>query len=247
MIALSRPGVPQKLARDGAAETQGLIDAHARGEEVAPKSSLYGHAAVKSALVAMHHGKCAYCEVQLAQQHGDVEHYRPKKAWKSSRGGPVTTPGYFWLAYEWDNLLLACEVCNQSFKGNLFPLEDEATRADHVMRDTSGEVPLLIDPSAVDPGDHFEFDQWDIAPKHGSPKGQVTIEVCGLDSQSLGELRRDHFENVRRVLNLTHTARPGSSERAEGIAFLQEALSDGGRFAAMIRDNFGDEIAALAP
>jgi hypothetical protein len=38
-------------------------------------------------------------------------------------------PGYFWLAYVWANLFLACQLCNQSFKKNLFPLADPAKRA----------------------------------------------------------------------------------------------------------------------
>ncbi len=59
------------------------------------------------------HGKCAYCEAPTAVvAHGDVEHFRPKSK-------------YWWLAYCYDNYLFSCQLCNQSFKGNEFPLGDE--------------------------------------------------------------------------------------------------------------------------
>jgi uncharacterized protein (TIGR02646 family) len=61
-------------------------------------------------------GKCAYCEAPTALvAHGDVEHFRPKSR-------------YWWLAYCYDNYLFACQLCNQSFKGNEFPLADETLR-----------------------------------------------------------------------------------------------------------------------
>ena len=41
----------------------------------------------------------------------------------------MKVPGYFWLAYAWQNLFLACQLCNQRFKKNLFPLENPDERA----------------------------------------------------------------------------------------------------------------------
>jgi hypothetical protein len=55
-------------------------------------------------------GKCAYCEAPTAVvAHGDVEHFRPKKI-------------YWWLAYCYDNHLYACQICNQSYKSDHFPV-----------------------------------------------------------------------------------------------------------------------------
>lgn len=54
--------------------------------------------------------KCAYCEVPLkAVAYGDVEHYRPKSI-------------YWWLAYNYENYLASCTLCNQAFKKDHFPL-----------------------------------------------------------------------------------------------------------------------------
>ena len=55
-------------------------------------------------------GKCAYCESPTdSVAHGDVEHFRPKSV-------------YWWLAYCYDNYVYACQICNQVFKGDSFPV-----------------------------------------------------------------------------------------------------------------------------
>ncbi|SEO19133.1 TIGR02646 family protein [Flavobacterium sp. CF108] len=59
-------------------------------------------------------GKCAYCEANTdVVAHGDVEHYRPKST-------------YWWLAYTYDNYLFACQICNQTYKSDNFPLRQGA-------------------------------------------------------------------------------------------------------------------------
>lgn len=56
------------------------------------------------------HGKCCYCEADTATvAHGDVEHFRPKSV-------------YWWLALCIDNYTFSCQICNQSYKGNEFPV-----------------------------------------------------------------------------------------------------------------------------
>ncbi|MCX6380232.1 MAG: hypothetical protein NT023_12280, partial [Armatimonadetes bacterium] len=55
-------------------------------------------------------GKCAYCEASVVEvAHGDVEHFRPKGV-------------YWWIAYCYDNYLFACQICNQTYKGDNFPI-----------------------------------------------------------------------------------------------------------------------------
>lgn len=54
--------------------------------------------------------KCAYCEVSTsAVAYGDVEHFRPKSV-------------YWWLAYCYDNYLFSCQICNQKYKVDEFPI-----------------------------------------------------------------------------------------------------------------------------
>jgi hypothetical protein len=65
---------------------------------------------VKKALSGIYKNKCVYCEQKLEQFH--VEHYRPKQV-------------YYWLAFSWDNLIVACQFCNE-FKGVNFQINGPA-------------------------------------------------------------------------------------------------------------------------
>ncbi|UCG12453.1 MAG: hypothetical protein JSU72_18515 [Deltaproteobacteria bacterium] len=66
--------------------------------------------AAKQQLRKESNDKCAYCEADTSiVAHGDVEHFRPKNV-------------YWWLAYCYDNYLYSCQICNQRFKSNHFPI-----------------------------------------------------------------------------------------------------------------------------
>jgi hypothetical protein len=85
-------------------------------------------AAIKTFLMTnIFHGKCAYCETQTGQFYYDAEHYRPKGmvtvladdgesqqriTAEDESGRAIDHPGYFWLAYEWKNLVPSCKSCN---------------------------------------------------------------------------------------------------------------------------------------
>lgn len=76
-------------------------------------------------------GKCAYCESPTSTvAHGDVEHYRPKSK-------------YWWLAYCYENYLYSCQVCNQTFKSNHFPI--------HGTKLPEGDVDAFADDLTPDP------------------------------------------------------------------------------------------------
>src|SRR5262245_40081226 len=75
-------------------------------------------------LLKLFNGKCAYCETDIeSNQPGDVEHFRPKGRVVDEEFEPIRInhpkwgemdhPGYFWLAYEWDNLFPSCIDCNR--------------------------------------------------------------------------------------------------------------------------------------
>lgn len=83
------------------------------------------------------HDKCAYCETKVIRDTGDAEHYRPKgkvtfskEVIQHSKVPMITAPndkiikhpGYFWLAFCWENLLPSCKCCNAiNGKGTQFP------------------------------------------------------------------------------------------------------------------------------
>ena len=118
MIALQRrrQAIPKTFREPGlTVAAHKLLDLYfaAPGPEgLAFKASAWKPA--KSALKKESGGKCAYCEAPThTVAHGDVEHFRPKSR-------------YWWLAFCFDNYLYSCQICNQSYKGNKFPVAGPA-------------------------------------------------------------------------------------------------------------------------
>ena len=162
------------------------------------------------------HGKCAYCESLIAtNQPGDIEHFRPRgkvtdlenKLIMVDKGnGLEPHPGYYWLAYDWKNLLLSCRDCNSISKsksagkligkGNRFPVKDfRAARSGEEIR----EEPLLIHPVFENPEEHLEVDETGIMnAKNGSEKGKTCIDIFGLNvREALQVARKDCYEDVK--------------------------------------------------
>lgn len=205
-------------------------------------SGIYGHETVKRALVAAQHSKCCFCESKVGMD-GDVEHYRPKAGVSQGAGRRIEGPGYYWLAYEWTNLLLSCSICNQRFKRSLFPLADPATRARSPRDDTSREAPLFIDPSETDPEEHVGFRREIPYPVDGSPRGAATIRALGLDREILNERRRDELAELAVLYKLIQMEPDASAELRPLIddarEVLARAVSDAGEFSSMVRAAFG--------
>lgn len=157
---------------------------------------LYGGKDVKERLGQDQHLKCIYCECKLNGDYGHIEHFRPKKGYSIPPSNQLHRPGYYWLAYDWQNLLLSCSKCNTSYKANHFALEDESKR-DIPHCDISGEVPLLVNPSTEESALFIEFHQHIVVPRMidgiESPKGRYTIDLLQLNH------RRDLLANRREV------------------------------------------------
>lgn len=97
----------------------------------------------KELLKAESHGKCAYCEASTETvAHGDVEHFRPKSV-------------YWWLAYCYDNYLFSCQICNQSYKKDHFPVAGSPLRAPRLPRANTGatKVRAAVAVFTPDPAD----------------------------------------------------------------------------------------------
>jgi hypothetical protein len=124
-----------------------------------------------------------------------VDHYRPKNKIKEDN----RHAGYYWLGYEWSNLLPACEKCNRA-KSNAFPVDATGIRATKPPLDNQGkldkslcradsatllaEKPLLLNPEIDDPKLHLVFlPNGEI--KALSEKGKKTEEICKLNRLDL--------------------------------------------------------------
>lgn len=170
--------------------------------------------------------KCAFCERPTPDlRDGDVEHFRPKGAVTDEKdnpvflrdehdqiladaaGKPVPHPGYYWLAYDWRNLLIACRRCNQPTAGSLgkktrFPVSG---RHAHGAAEVGAEQPLLIHPASGSPEDdpekHLDVDAHQGVIFSTSPRGQMCIDVFGLNEHSdLIDGRKSAANEVRYLL-----------------------------------------------
>lgn len=143
-------------------------------------------------------------------------------------------PGYYWLAYDWKNLLFSCQICNQRYKKNLFPLRDDTRRAVSHHDDIGDEEPLFINPALVDPVPHISFREEVPYAVGGSPSGAASIAQLGLDRAELDERRRDRL-NLLLALKNALVALPEESLGAEARAILDEAVLDSAEYASMAR------------
>jgi uncharacterized protein (TIGR02646 family) len=205
VIAIRKGAAPDALVTAGNEHTKELCDAYDANPEqyqsgkqkMEIRRTIYASDDVKAALDACHHGKCCYCEIFIHKPYADqhVEHWRPKASSRQARDEKSTWPGYYWLAYSWDNLLLSCAFCNRNNKRDLFPLENPAARARHHRMTVEDETPAILKPdSGEDPRDHLKFELDEVIGL--TPLGESTIEVLRLKSK-FQEDRLRHFEIIR--------------------------------------------------
>jgi hypothetical protein len=144
-------------------------------------------------------------------------------------------PGYFWLAYVWENLFLACQLCNQTFKRNLFPLADPATRATSHLDDLAAETPLLLHPGDDEPGAFIGFRDEVAFPIDDHPRGRATIEVVGLNREEMVEHRLDHLMPFKLLLQVLPRLPPQSEEAQDIQALFERAVLVRAQYSSMIR------------
>jgi uncharacterized protein (TIGR02646 family) len=201
MIRIDRSGTPcpAELKTDGELDLPRLRALAAAGTLASQhfQKRIYGSPVVKTRLWRMQNGKCCYCEREYERKHSDVEHFRPKT--EALREKDRKTPGYWWLAYRFENLYFGCLICNR-IKGAWFPLvTGTLPLAAEKEPWTEPELPLLLDPGFEDPEDHLTFvwipphRGYQIAPRNGSERGRRTIEILKLDRDDLTEMRRKYY------------------------------------------------------
>ena len=124
-------------------------------------------------------GKCAYCEANTeVVAHGDVEHYRPKSI-------------YWLLAYTYDNYLYACQICNQIYKSDNFPINGIRFPEPQVSAySTEDEIKLLVKNISPDPIDvdanytlqtylqkHYDEQAYLLNPYFDNPENYIAYEA----------------------------------------------------------------------
>jgi hypothetical protein len=190
----------KKWIRDCQEETQKAIDSVAKGEKPIVNEKLYKRESIKKSYFvskgAPFYGRCAYCESPIKDnQYPQVEHFRPKAGikdengkvinFKDENGNDTGEPhlGYYWLAYDWCNLLVSCQVCN-NLKSTIFPVVGQHAQSPN---DEVNEKPLLINPISDleedNPENHLTVKDGTIYEVNESIRGRMCIETFKLNGR----------------------------------------------------------------
>jgi len=141
-------------------------------------------------------GKCGYCEIAIqSPEYGTIDRFRPHNGVRDKK--KYFKDLYWWLAYDWDNLIYSCCECNQ-FKANYFPLNGSRSLSREV--GLQNEFPLLLNPCIEEPSLHFMYD------KEGNiifatDQGSQTIDLLRLNRTDLIEKRLFAKNELIRSIN----------------------------------------------
>jgi hypothetical protein len=223
MIAIKRPPAPAFLADPAGkwySETQRAIAHYAVPNQTADfEFNAYRDPRLKTELKKVF-VKCAYCDYNYAPVYdGDVEHFRPKGR---VREKIPQKPGYYWLANDWDNLLLSCQHCNQSRKqllegdtdpiarGKLdqFPVADPLRRACNPADpfDADEEVRYLLNPCRDNPAEHLAYEKEEAVRVPLSDKGTYSIDVYVLQRGELVAARKKSMLEIMHQIGVVEDA-----------------------------------------
>jgi uncharacterized protein (TIGR02646 family) len=170
---LEKPAILQKHEKKWVKKIQLALQSGTE-KDLELATNKYQHKEIKSQLLKMFLGRCAYCENKYEpSDFGDIEHFRPRSKFRL-------------LAVKWNNLLLSCRRCNgKETKGNKFP------------------NPKLINPCRDNPEEHFLFDYdetLEIANVFGiTPRGLTTEITLQLNREGL---RRDRSVYIKKLIVL---------------------------------------------
>ena len=164
----------------------------------------------KSAFEKLGHGKCWFTEANATVSDYAIEHFRPKNKTDLIRSKDDyherrITPdinGYWWLAYELDNLRLAAYKPNQ-LKACYFPLRSDSAIATADNNSWRRELPILLDPCVQSDVYLLTFDGIEPIPSNTDPtsiehiRARISIKIFGLKHDRLKKARARLFEEIK--------------------------------------------------
>jgi uncharacterized protein (TIGR02646 family) len=157
-------------------------------------SDIYKSNSVKEQLNSIYYKKCAFCNQIPKGSPLQVEHFRPKNGVNNE-----VHPGYYWLGYEWTNLLYACGNCN-STKNTNFPLFAGVVRVPNptwinansfdldqcliYSEVLKNERYILINPEIDNPEKHLYYEP-DGKISYRDIRGEISIDKYNLNRDEL--------------------------------------------------------------
>lgn len=174
MIRLNKGEKPDVLEVNSGTWKDDLLGYIQRNEKI-PKivGGRYNCTEVKQALKAESYSKCMYCESKVSHvSYEHIEHIKPKAKTKFPE-----------LTFEWENLGLACPVCNMN-------------KSDEY----DNELPIL-NPYTDSPEEFLLAAGPYIYARPGKPRGKLTEQLLGLNRIDLVEQRIERVETIRRLVD----------------------------------------------
>lgn len=234
-----------------------LIKDVARGRPVSIDRKLYSEMKVSVYMdyEKAFRGKCAFCERDIHNQWGDIDHYRPARRVRDADGSVVTRrkrgkiqqhPGYYWLVYEWRNLLPTCISCNQKCKKDHFPVR--GFRA-WLPANEQNEEPLLLNPEFDEPAQHMRFHRNGVLGWQTDRGNSTIVDILGLNDDNLPDQRRERYDSVRAMTAefINHSRFDRNSPRGqELLTKLKEIKNGRGAFTSYALIAIEDECKEFA-
>ena len=173
MIRLTKGAKPRILRDNAVAWTEELARLQDAGEPCHNVERQYAHPCIRTALRREGYSKCMYCESRIRHvAYDNIEHFRPKGRQE-----------YRDLTFEWENLGLACPVCNTN-KGTTF----------------SEDFPF-VDPYSEDPLEFIVPRGPMLIHRRGEERGKLTINVIRLNRKDLMEARHEKLRTIEVLLS----------------------------------------------
>jgi len=192
-----------KVNKDFNNPPQELLNCAEKNKEYlleAKEAKPYCYKKSKIELEKLYHKKCAYCETKYTE-FVRIEHYRPKSV-------------YYWLAYEWSNLLPTCEKCNNA-KGNKFPIMKKQTidvKKSDLKKLNEAEKPYLVNPEIDNPEEYFYFNEKTGEIKSKNERAEVTINTCQLNRTDFIIARQKQYNETKKNIGILYISKKNKTK-----------------------------------
>lgn len=201
---------------------------------------LWKRGKIKEFLYKAQYRKCCYCERKRDIIEFNVDHFRPKAQVKEAE---TNHPGYWWLAYDWENLIIACFRCNLK-KSSHFPLKDESKRASREKCDLEEEEPFLINPLKENPELFIDYDVSEIRLMVKAigrcERGEKTVnELTGINTSEVMVERAEKLKTYRLIRDSMQNGDNKLSPEVNEL--LQDCVSPDSNFLGFARFYFQKE------
>ena len=155
------------------------------------------HEEVLGKLLEIHYNKCAFCEVGISIEESTafITHYRSPEL-------------YYWLTYEWTNLLPVCEEC-KLYEDIQFPIMNKHKRVKKPPKDRLlwradsdihlAESPLIINPELDVPEKYIAIDRnGNLQPIKRNLRAASTITAYKINMGSSAVLAIELYERLHK-------------------------------------------------